>query len=127
MRFWGLAMNVDSVRRFCLAFAGAKENLQWGETLCFKVGGKIFATLSLDSVPPSICFKCGPAKFEELLEQEEIKPAPYVGRYKWVLVESLDVLDDEELEELLEESFHMVSAKIPTRKRPAKKKRRKVR
>ena len=49
-------MNVEAVRRFCLEFAGAKENLQWGETLCFKVVGKIFATLSLDSVPPSICF-----------------------------------------------------------------------
>src|SRR5712675_917957 len=101
-------MNVDSVRRFCLSFPQAKENLQWGETLCFKVGGKIFATLSLDSVPPSICFKCAPAKFEELLELEGITPAPYVGRYKWVLVGSLDVLRDEELEELLSESYEMV-------------------
>ncbi len=121
-------MNVDAVRRFCLAFTGAKENLQWGETLCFKIDGKIFATLSLDSVPPSICFKCALDKFEELLEQEGIKPAPYVGRYKWVLVESLDVLRDAELEELLGESFHMVSAKVPARKRPStKKKRKKVR
>ena len=40
-------MNVDFVRDHCLSFPNAKESLQWGETLCFKVGGKIFATLSL--------------------------------------------------------------------------------
>ena len=118
-------MNVDSVRHFCLSFPQTKEKLQWGETLCFKVGGKIFATLSLDSVPPSICFKCEPAKFEELLEQEGIKPAPYVGRYKWVLVQGLDVLRDEELEELLNQSYQMVFAKTRLSKSSVRKKRRK--
>jgi len=51
-------MNVDSVRDYCLSFPQAKETLQWGETVCFKVAGKIFATLSLAAVPPSLCFKC---------------------------------------------------------------------
>ena len=119
-------MDVDGIRHFCLSFPQAKENLQWGETLCFKVGGKIFATLSLDSVPPSLCFKCTPEKFEELLEQEGIKPAPYVGRYKWVLVESLDTLGDGELEELLSQSYEMVVAKLPRPKRAIRKKRRKA-
>ena len=119
-------MNVDGVRKFCLSFAGAKESLQWGETLCFKVGGKIFAMLSLDSVPPGICFKCAPEKFEELLEVEGISPAPYVGRYKWALVESLDVLRDLELEELIGESFRMVSAKVKPKRHSRKKKRRRA-
>jgi predicted DNA-binding protein (MmcQ/YjbR family) len=104
-------MNVDSVRGYCLSFPQARENLQWGETLCFKVAGKIFVTLSLDSVPPSLCFKCTPEKFVELVEQEGIRPAPYVGRYKWVLLERLDVLGDEELEDLIRQSYEMVSAK----------------
>jgi hypothetical protein len=34
-------MNVEAIREFCLAFPKAKENLQWGDDLCFKVGGKI--------------------------------------------------------------------------------------
>jgi predicted DNA-binding protein (MmcQ/YjbR family) len=104
-------MNVDSIRKYCLSFPQATENLQWGEDLCFKVGGKIFAVLSLDSVPPSLCFKCAPETFAELCEQEGIKPAPYVGRYKWVLLESLDVLGNEELEELILQSYEMVVAK----------------
>jgi predicted DNA-binding protein (MmcQ/YjbR family) len=101
-------MNVDSVRAYCLFFPQAKETLQWGETLCFKVAGKIFAMLSLAAVPPSLCFKCAPERFAELCEQEGIRPAPYVGRYKWVLLERLDVLGDEEIEDLIRHSYAMV-------------------
>src|SRR5579863_6653988 len=105
------SMNVESVRSYCLSFPQAKEKLQWGETLCFKVGGKIFAMLSLHSVPPSLCFKCTPETFVELCEQEGISPAPYVGRYKWVLLERLDVLRDQEIEALIHQSYEMVSMK----------------
>jgi len=104
-------MNVDSVRKYCLSFPQAKETLQWGETLCFKGVGKIFAMLSLDSIPPGLCFKCTPESFAELCEVEGIRPAPYVGRYKWVLLESLDVLSAEEIEDLIRQSYEMVSAK----------------
>ena len=45
-----MTMNVDLLRRFCLSFPGAKENLRWEDELCFKVGGKIFAN-EPDSVP----------------------------------------------------------------------------
>lgn len=103
-------MNVDSLRQYCLSFPQAKENLQWGDDLCFKVAGKIFAILGLNSVPPSLCFKCTAEKFAELCEQEGTSPAPYVGRYKWVLVESLDVLGDAELEDLIQQSYEMVAA-----------------
>jgi predicted DNA-binding protein (MmcQ/YjbR family) len=89
--------------------------LQWGETVCFKVAGKIFATLSLGSIPQSLCFKCTPEKFAELCEQEGIGPAPYVGRYKWVLLERLDVLVDEELEDLIRQSYGMVAGKGKTK------------
>ena len=85
--------------------------MQWGEELCFKVAGKIFAMLGLGSVPQNLCFKCTPQKFVELVEQEGIGPAPYVGRYKWVLLERLDVLRDEELEDLIRESYKMVVGK----------------
>jgi predicted DNA-binding protein (MmcQ/YjbR family) len=116
-------MNVDSLRRFCLSFPQAKEKLQWGENLCFKIGGKIFAILNLGEVPQSVCFKCDPERFGELLEVEGIVAAPYLGRYKWVLVESLDVMRDDELEQLLGESYRMVVAKLPKPKRTVRKKR----
>ena len=121
-------MNIDSFRHFCLSFPSAKENLQWGGSLCFKVGGKIFAVLGVDAVPPNLCFKCTPETFAELTEQEGIVRAPYVGRYKWVQFERLDILRDAELEELIRESYRMIAAKTKVTKnkiRPVKKKPRK--
>jgi predicted DNA-binding protein (MmcQ/YjbR family) len=104
-------MSVESIRRWCLAFPHATENLQWGDDLCFKVGGKIFALLNLSAVPQRLMFKCTPERFAELVEQEDIVPAPYLGRYKWVSLERLDVLPSTEVKDLIEQSYQMVAAK----------------
>ncbi len=118
-------MTVDSVRKFCLSLPHATENLQWEEDLCFKINGKIFAVLALGFVPQKITFKCNPETFAELTEREGIVPAPYVGRYKWVQLDRLDVLTGPELEALIEHSYEMVTAKAKspgTRKRKARRK-----
>ena len=104
-------MNTDTIRDFCLAFPQASENLQWGDDLCFKIGGKIFAIIGLDN--PRLCFKCTPEIFAELIEREDIHPAPYVGRYKWVMLDRLDAVRWDELRELLRQSHEMVAAKAP--------------
>jgi predicted DNA-binding protein (MmcQ/YjbR family) len=109
-------MNVDAIREYCLSFAEATENLQWGADLCFKVRGKIFVVLSLESVPQGMCFKCTPEQFAELCEYEGIIPAPYVGRYKWVMLQRLDVLRDQELKDLIRRSYEMVASKAKTRR-----------
>jgi predicted DNA-binding protein (MmcQ/YjbR family) len=108
-------MNVDTIREFCLAFSGATENLQWGDDLCFKVGGKIFAIVGLDN--PGLCFKCTPETFAELIEREDIHPAPYVGRYKWAMLDRLDAVGWDELRELIRASYEVVVAKAPKAKR----------
>ena len=104
-------MNVDAIREFCLVFPRATENLQWGDNLCFKIGGKIFVILGLDD--PRLCFKCTPERFGELIEREDIRPAPYVGRYKWVMLDQLDALPNDELKESIRQSYDMVAAKAP--------------
>jgi predicted DNA-binding protein (MmcQ/YjbR family) len=106
-------MNVDTIREFCLAFPQATENLQWGDDLCFKIRGKIFAIISLDD--PRLCFMCAPETFAELIEREDIHPAPYVGRYKWVMLDRLDAVRWGELKELIRESYEMVAAKAATK------------
>ena len=113
-------MDVESVRSYCLSFPRATENLQWGDDLCFKIGGKIFPTLGLDN--RRMCFKCVPEKFAQSVEQEHIRPAPYVGRYKWVMLNRPDALRDGELQELIQQSFQMVAAKAPKTSHSIKKK-----
>jgi len=106
-------MNVDEIREYCMAFPDATENLQWGDDLCFKIGGKIFVTLALTAVPQKLCFKCTPETFGELIERENIRPAPYVGRYKWVILDRLDAIQRGELMDLIRQSYEMVAAKVP--------------
>lgn len=114
-------MNVDSIRRYCLSFEEATEKLQWGDALCFKVRGKIFAILGLDD--PRFCFKCSSEIFAELIEREDIRPAPYVGRYKWVMLDRLDALSNRELEDSIQQSYDMVVAKAPKKRaKPQKRK-----
>lgn len=112
-------MNVDAIREFCLVFPRATENLQWGDNLCFKIGGKIFVILGLDD--PRLCFKCTPERFAELIEREDIRPAPYVGRYKWVMLDRLDALRWDELEDLIRQSYQMVAAKVSGKKKAKRK------
>jgi predicted DNA-binding protein (MmcQ/YjbR family) len=108
-------MDVDAIRKYCLAFTDVTENLQWGDDLCFKIRGKIFTIVNLDN--PRLCFKCTPESFAQLIEREDIHPAPYVGRYKWVMLERLDALPDRELKDLIGHSYEMVEAAAPKKKK----------
>jgi predicted DNA-binding protein (MmcQ/YjbR family) len=113
-------MNVDSIRAYCLSFPQATEKLQWGDALCFKSGGKMFAVLGLDRVRLSL--KCTPDSFAELIEHEDIIPSPYLGRYKWVMLERLDAVGWNELQDLIRQSYEMVAAKATKKKSEKKKK-----
>ena len=106
-------MNRESIQRFCLSFPHATENLQWGDDLCFKVGGKIFAAISLRSIPQPMSFKCTPEKFAELVEQDGIDPAPYSARYHWVALEQFNALSEKELKALLRNAYDLVFEKLP--------------
>ena len=120
-------MNVEAIRAFCLKFPAATENLQWGDDLCFKIRGKIFTIVSLTAVPQKLCFKCTPEKFGELIEREDIHPAPYVGRYKWVMLDRLDAVGSAEMRDLIRQSYEMVAANAPATKSGKKKKKRAAR
>jgi predicted DNA-binding protein (MmcQ/YjbR family) len=107
----------DWLRKLCLSFPDSTEKLQWGENLCFKVRGKIFAIVDLSegNLTP-ITLKCAPEKFHEVLEIEGISQAPYVGRYKWILLESSNVLPFTEIEALVRQSYDLVAANAPKKR-----------
>ncbi len=106
-----IAMNVDSIRAYCLSFPGATEKLQWGDALCFKVREKMFAVLGLDQV--RFTFKCAPETFIELIERQDLGPSPYLGRHNWVMLGRLDALRSDELRDLIRHSYELVEAKAP--------------
>src|SRR5882672_11408440 len=112
-------MDVEWLRKICLAFPGATEQIQWGNDLLFKVGGKMFAVTPLEPASVSLSFKASPENFAELTERPNIIPAPYLARAQWVALQTRDALPADELASLLRESYDMVFAKLPKKMRDA--------
>ena len=108
-------MDIDWLRKICLAFHGVTEQIQWGNDLLFKVGGKMFAIAPLEPAPVCLSFKCSDESFAELTERPKIIPAPYLARAKWVGLESPDAMTRGELSELLRTSYELVFAKLAKR------------
>jgi predicted DNA-binding protein (MmcQ/YjbR family) len=110
-------MDIEALRRYCMQFPHATENVQWGSDLVFKVDGKLFAVAPLEVAPVRLSFKCTPENFAELCELPDIIPAPYMARAQWVALRSLNAVADDELRQLLAESYRLVWERLPKRRR----------
>lgn len=107
-------MDIESVRKFCLALLHVTEDVQWESDLLFRIGNKMFAVVALDAASTHrMSFKCSPEVFAELTEREGIVPAPYVARYHWVALERFDVLTERELKDLLRNAYHLILERLP--------------
>src|SRR3954468_6259239 len=111
-------MDLEQLRKICLSFPGATEDIKWGADLCFCVGQKMFCVTGADSIAGGLSLKCTPEKFEELIEREGIDPAAYVGPHKWVHVADTDALTATELKDLIKKSYDLVRNKLPKKLRP---------
>ena len=106
-------MNIEQLRKFCISFPGATEDIKWGADLCFCVGAKMFCVTGADSMSGGLSLKCAPETFSELIEREGIDPAAYVGRYKWVRIADLNAVTPNELKSLIGRSYELVFDKLP--------------
>jgi len=66
-------LTVEIVRLICLTFAGATEDIAWGNERVFSLGDKMFAAIDIDP-RHGLAFKCSPESFSELIERERIVP-----------------------------------------------------
>jgi predicted DNA-binding protein (MmcQ/YjbR family) len=110
-------MDLEALRRLCLSFPGVTEQIQWGDALLFKVGGKMFAVTSLEPSSVYLSFKAASEKFFELVERQSVIPAPYLARAKWVGLETREAIAAAELSELLREAYDLIAAKLPQKTR----------
>ncbi len=110
-------MDIDALRRLCLSFPAATEQIQWGNNLLFKVHGKMFAVTSLEPGPVWLSLKVSPDNFVDLTERPGIIPAPYLARASWIAIESPTILPTPELASLLRSSYDLVAAKLPRKLR----------
>jgi predicted DNA-binding protein (MmcQ/YjbR family) len=108
-------MNIEQLRKFCLSFPGATEDIKWGADLCFSVGGKMFTVTSAEASDAGVSLKTTPERFAELTERPGIIPAHYVARYHWITIEDLKAVTAAELKDLIRASYQMVFDKLPSK------------
>lgn len=104
------------MREFCLSLPEATEDIQWENNLLFRVARKIFCVVPLEpQAPVKLSLKCTPEKFAELVELEGIIPAPYMARNHWIAFVDLKVLRQNEIKDLISNSYHLVFSALPKR------------
>lgn len=106
----------DPVLAFCRALPGVTEDVKWDNDLVFSVGGKMFVVFGLPDHEP-FSFKVHPAVFGTLTQQEGIRPAPYLAQHSWISIASRDLLPDDELIALIQESYALVAQKLSKKTR----------
>jgi predicted DNA-binding protein (MmcQ/YjbR family) len=116
-----VATYIDWVRKVCLALPHTTEDVQWEHDLLFRIAGKIYCVANLEPGlgPTKIAFKCTPERFAELVEVENIIPAPYMARNHWVAMIEVDALRPPEIQQLIEYSYRLVLEKLPKRTQAA--------
>ncbi len=99
-----------------MAKPGAAEDSPWEDHIAWKVGGKMFALSGEDS--KHVMLKATKERQEQLIMMPHIIMAPYLGHHGWI---SMEVIDDEAwdlCQELVDDSYDLVVAKLPKKLRP---------
>lgn len=105
-------MEIEDIRNYCLSLPGTTEGMKWGEHLTFMVGEKMYAIFGLDQMPINASIKFSDEDFERLPAERPIfKPAPYLARAKWLAINDINLLSDEEWVTFLRNAYEIIKAK----------------
>lgn len=107
-------MDVEEIRGYCLKKYGVSESFPFDDvTLVFKVGGKMFALLSLDG-ELSINLKCDPEKALELRERYSfVVPGYHMSKVHWNTIMVKSSVSDQQLKEWIDWSYELVKNSLP--------------
>ncbi|MGW6059958.1 MmcQ/YjbR family DNA-binding protein [Streptomyces sp. NPDC055189] len=108
-------MTPQELRAFCLSFNDVVEEFPFGpEASVFKVAGKMFALSSLDAEPLKVNLKCDPDIAVQLrAAHPEIAPGWHMNKRHWNTVTADAKLPDQQVRELVEDSYDLVVAGLP--------------
>ena len=111
-------MNVEQVREYCLSLKAATESFPFDDTsLVFKVMGKMFALLDLESAD-YIALKCEPEYALELRDKySAINPAFHFNKKHWNSVVLDGDADGALIRHLIKHSYDEVIKKFTKKMR----------
>lgn len=113
-------MDSDDALRYALGKPGAWPDSPWGDNHDLaKVGSKIFLFPGRVEDKSTIIVKNTETAVAEFKQRypELAGPAPYLNKRLWVRV-TIDELPDDEVRELIDDSYDQVVAKLPKAQRP---------
>jgi predicted DNA-binding protein (MmcQ/YjbR family) len=103
-------MDVESLREYCLDKAFVEEGFPFGpETLVFKIGGKIFLLIGLDSEDFRFNVKCHPDRIEQLrADYDCVQPGFHQNKKHWNTIIPDGSVSIRQLEQWIDESYDLV-------------------
>ena len=113
-------MDAEQALRYALTKPGAWSDSPWAEDhQLAKVGSKIFLFPGRVDGRSTITVKNTEAAVAELKQRypELATPAPYLNKRLWVRL-IIDTVPEEEVRELIDDSYDQVVAKLPRAERP---------
>ena len=112
-------MDIEQIRDYCLSMQKVEEETPFGpETLVFKVCGKIFLLLSLDSEELRFNVKCDPDKATELREEFFcVLPGYHMNKKYWNTIIVDGSVPSGRLKEWIDHSYELVVDGLPKKLR----------
>lgn len=111
-------MTLAFLRDYCLSLPGVTEDSPFDPTtICFRVGGKIFAITDLEHFE-YVNLKCDPERAVELRERYPgITPGYHMNKKLWNSVSVQGTVPDALILELIELSYRLVRDSLPLKTR----------
>ena len=108
-------MNSESIRDYCIAKPGVTESFPFDDvTLVFKVGGKMFALLSLDNQPTTLALKCDPERALQLREMfSAVRPGYHMNKTHWNSITLDGSIRTNQIQEWIDHSYELVKKGLP--------------
>lgn len=102
-------MDIIDFREYCLSLPDVEETLPFDETtLVYKVGGRMFAMVSLD-VPDHFAVKCDPERAIILRDRyPQVRAGWHLNKRHWNDIRFEGRLDDEALRREIRHSYMLV-------------------
>ena len=108
-------MDIELLREYCLSKRGAEETLPFGpDTLVYKVGGKAFLLVGLDSEDLRFNVKCDPELAMELREQYScVLPGYHMNKKHWNTIIVDGFVSSKQLKEWIDHSYDLIIKSLP--------------
>lgn len=107
-------MNIEELTGYCQSLDHVTAEIQWGDVLVFKVGGKMFCFVALDEDVLKMNLKCDPDEAIELRERfSAVLPGYHMNKKYWNTVIIDGSVSDNMLRIWIEKSYRLVIAKLP--------------